>query len=198
MGAEERVLECAATQLAENSIQRRYPALAHEYPPERLLAHLAELFRSYLLPDPAEVCGGPEQERQFAAGNARWRDVGVKLLEMAAPSTGKDPEGEVDAATMGRWRERGLELAGRTWADQLQTLAALPSLSNEQQHVLNLGRPSRPGAPPAVQAAADRCSSAETPRERLERALLFMTDATWLSSWLYPDDASRKAPTHGS
>ena len=188
--ADPDVLVCATAQLADGAVACRHDALVPYYRPQDLAAHLAARLRHWLLggtdcdDGPVARCDGTETGWQ--AGQFRWVDVARDLM-----SDGIDP-GRPHPGTE-RWRARGLELAGRTPAEQLDALRAHPDSWVPDQAAVTGGV-----TPRRWEQAAARLSWEMDPARRLTAAAHFLRlDRPWLVPRFLPQNAHAQRPTGG-
>jgi DNA helicase HerA-like ATPase len=167
-----RVLECAVGHLVQAAIDARYVGLAADYQPEALARHLAARAGASLLGADGG-CDGSEVEWQ--AGRFRWVDVVRSLQRADGDRSGRHPRSQ-------EWADRGLDLQGSTWDEQLAELRLHPSSWLPSYRTI-------PGAgePPAIERAAARLSSNSDPVERLTQAAGFLSFTwPWPVARLYP------------
>jgi hypothetical protein len=170
----DRVLPCAAAHLAEESVGRRYRAIAREYSPEQLTVHLADLLRVQFtagqLPCTAD-------DLRFAAGMFR-REATRRQLTAAGVHD------EVSAEQRQRWGEQGLQLVGRTVSEIEASLASLPPLSAAEQFDLLIGTPRTQQETGAIHELLACCTTGKSTVDQLIEALTYMNECPWLWSIL--------------
>jgi len=171
--AEPRLLDCALTHLAQATVDTRYAGLVIHYRPEDLAQHIATQARKRLDGNP-ELCDGGEIEWQ--GGGYRWIDVFRVFWSGDYPSGRPHPRTE-------EWRQRGLDLTGKTAEEQFAVLKLEPSSWHDPKTALHGYL-----EPPAYEQAASQLSHANDKPERLEEAMAFLNiQSPWSIQVLYPE-----------
>lgn len=162
---DQRTLECAIAHRIQASIDSRYTGLAAYYQPEALAIHLAACAFG-LLDGTTPPCDGSEV--QWQAGEYRWIDV---LRALRNNTSDKDQQ----HADTEEWARRGLQLTGRTQAQQLKELRDHPDNWQPPRTIIT-----GTGTPPVYQTALAQLSHIQNPRERFLNATRFLhLGTTW-------------------
>ncbi len=112
-----RELECAVADAVTRAVAGRADAITTDLDPQRLAKHLSEVAVAALARR-EPVCG--RREIEWQAGLYRFADVADELRAYVGPRDEPHP-------STGGWRERGLDLAGPTVDDQIESfLSAWP------------------------------------------------------------------------
>ena len=175
--ADPRGLDCAIGQLADATVERRYPALLEHYQPELLAAHLAERARAWLAGDRAP-CGGDEVHWQ--AGSYRWTDIAQQLArDDHDPS---QPHPMTDS-----WLQRGMDLRGMAAHAQLKEVLSWIADKSRDRTAIDGS-----DTPPEHARLAARLSTAGTAVNRVLQASRFLRFTTdWPLRHLYPKDTQQ-------
>lgn len=155
LGTKQR-LQCAIAQLVHQALQRRSAGLQEFYDPADLASHVSSVL-SAQLGEGGRPCG---VEPEWQAGKFRWRDVVRALKEEAVDDDRQKPHQLTE-----NWRLRGLDLQGRTWAEQLEEVRRAAPNPRVRYHATFIGRPNR------IDEAAKALSKAGNTEARLAEAL---------------------------
>jgi len=166
-----RTLECAIAHRVQAAIDSRYAGLAAHYPPESLARHLADAANAAF----AGLGGCDVQETRWQAGVFRWADVYDALLA-ATPNDPHHPDTPL-------WRQRGLNLPGKTIGEQIVALDRNPDTWRPAPTVIRGST-----EPPTYESAALELDSSPDPAERLVNASVFLNlpNIVWMETALYP------------
>ncbi|WP_307842968.1 ATP-binding protein [Streptomyces triculaminicus] len=159
--ANERILECAIAARINAAVDDRSAGLSDFYPPENLLEHLTASAMRVLAGGSA--CSRGEVEWQ--AGTWRWADV-YRALK-AADTSSEAPHPDTTA-----WAARGLQLPGRTVAEQLEAWKAHPDTWRPSETTVR-------GVSMAWSQACDALHNARESQERLKKAASFLQAPWW-------------------
>ncbi|WP_329483059.1 ATP-binding protein [Kribbella sp. NBC_01484] len=112
-----RELECTVAEAVTRAVAGRSAAIAPDFPPEELTAHLAGVVAATLTGG-GVACASFEIDWQ--AGAYRFADVAAALDNFAGPRYAPHP-------LTPRWRQRGLPVSGSTIDQQIESYLARPS-----------------------------------------------------------------------
>ncbi|MCX4094585.1 ATP-binding protein [Nocardia sp. alder85J] len=111
-------------------IDIRYRGLANTYQPDQFAEHLVTTTLTCLdgqRPCRRTITQAPDEETRWQAGPYRWADVATILRN----DVHNGPANLPPHPNTADWRERGLDLAGNSRADQLDALRARPDYWND-------------------------------------------------------------------